>query len=199
MATRGDGSYAPGRVTREQILDRAFEHFARVGYRGTSLRDIAAVVGISHPGLRHHFPSKDALLLAVLRQREEATGDWLAARDYRSIPITELMPTIVESNLRQPGLIQLFSILSVEASDPDHPAHDYFRARYARLRAELGDRLRAHGDAGELAPGVDPDAAAVSVIALMDGLQIQWLLDAGAIDMLAEVRRLANALVRTAG
>lgn len=54
---------------RAEILAAATEAIASKGFRGTSLADIALVVGVSQPGLLHHFPSKEQLLLAVLEQR----------------------------------------------------------------------------------------------------------------------------------
>ena len=50
--------YAKGRAKLRDILDQATALFGEAGYRGTSLREIAARCGISHPGLLHHFPTK---------------------------------------------------------------------------------------------------------------------------------------------
>ncbi len=50
---------------REAIIDIAAAQFARTGYHGVSMRDIAKVHGSSVASLYNHFPSKDALLLAV--------------------------------------------------------------------------------------------------------------------------------------
>ena len=46
--------------------------FAATGYRGTSLADVAQAAGLSNAGLLHHFPSKEQLLIEVLRRRDEA-------------------------------------------------------------------------------------------------------------------------------
>ncbi|WP_245822959.1 TetR/AcrR family transcriptional regulator [Brachybacterium avium] len=55
---------------REEILDAAAALFAERGYHGASLRDISRRVGISHPGMLHHFASKEALLGAVVDRLE---------------------------------------------------------------------------------------------------------------------------------
>ena len=51
---------------REQVLRVAEALFARAGYRGVGLREIAAQVGIRAPSLFKHFASKQALYNAVL-------------------------------------------------------------------------------------------------------------------------------------
>ncbi len=54
------------RSTRKKLLEEAKKLFAAKGFYGTSLRDVAARVGISKPSLLHHFPSKEKLYGAVL-------------------------------------------------------------------------------------------------------------------------------------
>ncbi len=60
------GEPGPSLPTRERILSEASRLFARRGYHGTSTREIARAVGIRQPSLFHHFPSKDAILQALI-------------------------------------------------------------------------------------------------------------------------------------
>ncbi|MBZ2197132.1 TetR/AcrR family transcriptional regulator [Ruania sp. N2-46] len=55
-----------GGSRRDEILAAAADLFARHGYRGVSIYDIGAAVGISGPALYRHFRSKDALLAEML-------------------------------------------------------------------------------------------------------------------------------------
>lgn len=54
------------KITKEQLLTKASEQFRCYGYAGTSMKAIADALGINKASLYHHFPSKEALILAVL-------------------------------------------------------------------------------------------------------------------------------------
>lgn len=56
------------------LLDTAAALFCRDGYHGTSVRDICRALGLSPGALYAHFPSKEALLLAVYREGVERIG-----------------------------------------------------------------------------------------------------------------------------
>lgn len=59
---------AVGGSSREKILDVAEALFARRGYAGVGLREVAELVGLGKSSLFHHFRSKTQLYLAVLER-----------------------------------------------------------------------------------------------------------------------------------
>jgi hypothetical protein len=83
--------------------------------------------------------------------------------------------------------VELFATLSSEATAPDHPAHAYFVARYDRVVAEIATHFVELAEDGQARAGLDPLTAGRQWVALMDGLQIQWLLDEST-DMAAVLR-----------
>lgn len=60
-----DAGEESGDARREQILLAAAELFSRHGYAGTSMRDIARMVGLLAGSVYHHFPAKEDLFVAV--------------------------------------------------------------------------------------------------------------------------------------
>lgn len=169
-----------GRARRAEIIETATEAFSRGGFAGASIMEISAAVGLTRAGLLHHFSSKEDLLIAVLQRREEIDRGVFVRSMAGAAPGIGILRGIVNLARRNetvPGLVRLFVVLSAEATDPAHPAHGYFVAHYARIHRGTADALRAVRRHGALRDGVDPEAFATRLVALQDGLQLQWLLD----------------------
>ncbi|MBZ3900466.1 MULTISPECIES: TetR/AcrR family transcriptional regulator [Streptomyces] len=177
---------------RAEIVRAALEVIAERGYRGASLAAVADRVGLTQQGLLHHFPTKEALLVAVLKERDQ----WDAVPDtpWR----IDLLVSLVEYNAMRPGIIQTFSALLGESVTEGHPARDYFTERYGRVRETMAAVLRAeYGD--RLPSGLTPERAAPLLVAVMDGLQYQWLLDPAGVDMAEAFRDFLTLLGEDAG
>jgi AcrR family transcriptional regulator len=170
-----------GARTRDAILDAAVPLFGRHGYRGAPLAAVADAVQLTQPGLLHHFPSKEDLLMAVLEHRDREAQRRI---DETGHPDGEAslhaLGDLVEHNAGTPELVRLFTVLVGEGVSDEHPAHDYFVDRYARLRDRCRADIEAGQARGEFRADVDADRVAALVMAVMDGLQIQWLLDGSA-------------------
>jgi AcrR family transcriptional regulator len=175
---------------KEQILDVATKLIAERGYWATSLREVGDACGLTVPGVLHHFASKEALLVEVLDRRDRV--DEQALRQTLGLDPTgdgdvqvtlgRLCHEIVARNAGRRELVHLSSVLSAESLDPEHPAHDYFQRRQAWVLLELA----------RLAPsGADGAVVARRILALMEGLQLQWLRDPSR-DWVEDWRRVAS-------
>lgn len=193
MAERGP--YRTGIERRRLVVDAALTVFGHVGFHGASVRDIADRAGMSHTSVLRLFGTKEALLKAVLEERDRRSR-----RDYDldTSPPLEMLSHLVElarHNAEDRGLIELYSVLAAEAVSASHPAHDYFVMRYAEVRARLTQVFTDLDRDGILRSGVDPAGAARDVLAQSDGLQLQWLLAPDEIDLPGETRRLLESLI----
>ncbi|WP_213815445.1 TetR/AcrR family transcriptional regulator [Glaciihabitans sp. dw_435] len=189
------GSYAKTAERRREILDAGVEVFSSSGFRNGSIREIAERVGISQAGLLHHFSNKNELLAGVLELRDDISRERMNMTPDGGIDTIRGLVDLVEYNSGVPGLVELYCVLSAEATSPEHPAHHYFINRYSYVVGIATESFELMKSRGELAPDVDPGSAARTLIALMDGLQVQWLLDRDSIDMVEEVRRYVRPLL----
>ncbi|GAA4783049.1 TetR/AcrR family transcriptional regulator [Microbacterium gilvum] len=168
------GAYRKTAERREQILDAAFEVFSKNGYSASSVNEIARTVGITQTGVLHHFSGgKTELLRAVLERRDQAAEGLLDHRTGRDF--LAALVDISRTQREQRGVVQLYTILAAEATDPGHPARPYFTERFARIADAVTaayEQVRAEGG---LRDGVDPRRAAVSTLSSVEGLQLLWL------------------------
>ncbi|MGW7327918.1 TetR family transcriptional regulator C-terminal domain-containing protein [Streptomyces sp. NPDC054840] len=71
-----------------------------------------------------------------------------------------------------------------------------FTQRYARVLGYTVDLLAAGVARGELRPDTDCEAVGREILAVMDGLQIQWVPAPGSVDMPARLRGFLDRLLR---
>ena len=170
---RPRGTYANTPQRRHEIIAAATDVFATHGYSGGSLRQVAKDIGVSVTSISHHFPSKESLLEAVLEQSDLDAAhsiDLDAARDG----VLGTVVRLAETGQDHPHLLRLLTVLSAEATAPDHPAHDWLIARYERV--EAGVALWAIADPSLTLDSVAARSLARRIVAVWDGLQLRWLL-----------------------
>ena len=218
---------------RARILNEAVVLFGEHGYAGTSLADIANAADISKAGLLHHFSSKDELFCKVLerRDREDAlsilvespagegdtveapvdtignldTLDVAGASDLDGNPwaLLERYVELLDRNVAHRDLTAIYTATAVSVLDAEHPAHRWM-ANHLNSAVE---RFESSFEAGKTAGLVDPKMpsrlVARSLVALIDGLQLQWLCsttpgtaaaESLSTDLVAEIRLYADCL-----
>ncbi len=170
--------YGGRRTRRDEVVAAATEAFAQGGYSGASLRDIATRINMSPAGVLHHFGSKEGLLTAVLsvRDRDEVGEDYYPSFPRGQAYLDHLVRT-VRRNAQRRGITQLYTVLSGESVADEHPAQDWFRDRYAGLRTIVDEALREATGLPEGEFEEESRKGAEVIIATLDGVQIQWLLD----------------------
>lgn len=174
---------ARGAAARDRVVRSALRAYATNGYSGSSLAGIAARAGLTNAGLLHHFPSKEELLVAVLQERDRVDGERFHLRGFVGLDALDVLVQLVEANVSTPGLVRAFTVLMGESAAEDHPARRWFRERYPRRCENLAAALRAGIERNEVRSDTDCDAVAAEIIAMMDGLQVQWVLDPERVDM----------------
>ncbi|MBT1170067.1 helix-turn-helix domain-containing protein [Bifidobacterium sp. SO4] len=138
---------------REQIAQAAVRLIVQYGSYGFPMQLLADAVGMSVPGLNHYVASREEVLALVIKTFYDAqTGSYAPIPKAEDASITNAddgadsgpthsksisMPTylreLVASNAERPQMVALFMQLAVEASDPQHPAHDFYRDRHATI------------------------------------------------------------------
>ena len=149
--------------TRSLILRHAIALFAAAGYNGVSMRSIAKLVGISAPGLYHHFPDKASLYLAAM---QHAFAD-----KTQAIRKAILAGTTTEEKLDR--FVASFTRLMAE--DPDFRAllqRELLDGDETRLKlladSVFKDAFKAISDlARELDPACNPHLLAISMTGLV--------------------------------
>ena len=115
---------ASGEETRERLLEVAATLFAREGYRGVSLAEIAGAAGISAPAIYNHFGSKDDLFIEtatnIFEEIKDAVAQSAAAPGTWHDKLARVLATC-EELYREDAVLQRFgSVFDVQAArDPE--------------------------------------------------------------------------------
>jgi AcrR family transcriptional regulator len=177
---RGSRKSTPER--RQEIVRAAARTFGTKGYQKGSLIEIAEQVGMTHAGVLHHFGSKEALLIAVLKHRD---AEDLEPLDGHQVPQgIELFRHLCKTalvNTQREGLVQTYAAITGESVTENHPARGFVQERFSALRQIIEDAFTM-----VCGPDMDEELrrhAAVAIVGLMDGIQLQWLLDKDNVDL----------------
>lgn len=168
------GPYASTPARRAEIVRAALASFAEHGYERASLRDIAARAGLTHAALLKHFASKDDLLIAALAQRDDDDEEMARRIMQSNVSAERVLSSVLADEFTHPEHQRNWLAITVAATNPEHPAHDFFIDRR--------ERMRVHFSSGHLATALDgeeltADDKVTMLLAMIDGLRIQALLD----------------------
>jgi AcrR family transcriptional regulator len=176
-------------------MDEAGLLFVRDGYEATSMRDIAAAVGIKAGSLYHHFASKDELLVAILHAGIDVMDDAFeqAGRDSAGLPAPDRIAHHVRAHLSalfENGPYTATHVTTFRTA-PAPVRHvvvqrrDAYEERWNGLLVELRD-------AGAVRAGTNVAVARLALLGAMNA-SVEWFdPDRGSLDDLAtELARLS--------
>ncbi len=176
---------------RRRIRAAARRVFSARGIATTGLGHVAAAAGMRRSSLYHYYPDKKAVvrdLADELLAEEEAMFDAALAEEGSAVErIERLTASVADLFDRRASLGRL--LLETWASDPSR-----VRRVLRRVRGSIAALIRSGQEQGEIDARLDPDAVAVLVIGLMDGLMLQIFLDPKGVQL---GPRLRSSLVQT--
>ncbi len=171
----------PPQVRRERILDTAVEMVAQQGYRGLTMKAVAERCGLTAPAVTYYFKDMQALLIAVLRRRDALDGDrFVPTGPHGTLTADDIAAGVYQSMMEDPHAARLRAVMSIEARDPYHPAHQACQERDEAVASFLVSRLQDAFD--------DPERLARTLIAALEGVQSAWLRHPDYIDLETSLR-----------
>lgn len=169
------GRRGPTRIdARRRVLDAAIACFTRSGFHGTSMHEICAEAGMSPGALYRYFPSKEAIIIAIVEE-ERALRAGL-------VETLESAPTFIEGLLRmghalfsgELSMICLELGPEIYAEASRNPAlKPTFQAVEDEMNVALRRAFLAARARGEVDPTIDPDVALLLINAIGDGLVLR--------------------------
>jgi AcrR family transcriptional regulator len=174
---------------RREILQAARGVFARRGVEGTGLTHVADAAGMGRSSLYHYFRDKGSLVQALIReQMEQEEALFAAALAGDGSPLERITALVG-------GQVEIFEEWRSTAGltlDLWSRHAKRFRPFFQRLRELLGNLISAGQRTGEIDPNLDSEFAAAGVIATIDGLLLQYVVEPAAF---SDRTRLSRALV----
>jgi AcrR family transcriptional regulator len=170
--------------TREDLLDAARVLFARQGFHGASVDQVAEAAGFTKGAVYSNFSSKEELFLALLERQLDRSVAQLESLLERHAP-DERASALVDGVGDLPVLDHEWFLLEAEfllyaARNPDVTVRDRVSDRQQRTRARITEVVRRHLD--DLGIDVEAEDVARLLMALADGLTQAALVDETARD-----------------
>ena len=174
---------------REKILVTASNLFESRGIQASGVDTIIAEAGIAKATLYKHYPSKNLLVTAYLRDKSDRFYEWLNSRlvskKENSVEILITLCELVEQWIMTPEFHGLpFHIASVEFPDPDHPINQYSAVLAVELQGYLAKIAATAG-------AKDPEALGQQLTILFEGAALVERLSPGA----GAAKRAKNAAI----
>jgi AcrR family transcriptional regulator len=171
-------------ITRQRLLDAAARVFAKRGYRGASVEEISSEAGYTIGALYSNFSGKEDVLLALLEQRVTQIAERIVTAALQAdIPTDKLRAGAREWMEFLDDEPELYALM-VEfwtiwvRDDEQRPHHG---RRFAAVREYIGGLIQQKADEMGVTMRLPPDQIGAVVMALADGLALQYLANPDAV------------------
>lgn len=185
--------------TREQIIRTATQLFARRGFHGTSMSDLAAAAGLTKGAFYHHFESKDALFFAVVDSVREKWQRAVEAEVRQAQDPLEQLSILLTRHaelLRQePTMCLVISGLSAEMQDTDPVFTDALHGVYLGFIAFVESIVRSGQTSGQMRLDIDPRLVAVNIVGHLRGVSCFSVLDRLGLDCVTAIEAIKPVLL----
>jgi AcrR family transcriptional regulator len=174
----------PDPQKRDLIITAAVTTFARKGYAGTRIIEVAQAAGIGKGTIYEYFPSKEALFFATLEFLLADAGQQMRAlAETLEGSIADRLMNLADHVIRDwLEKLELYGlVLEFWSSTAALPGRRRFREAlnngYAAFRRQLAGLIQDGVAKGEFKAGVDPEKIASALIGSWDALLFQAWLD----------------------
>ena len=106
----------------------------------------------------------------------------------------DALTDIARQNVENAALTRLYVVLAAESLDPGDPLHDFFVRRYDRARRHVALLLEHSMGTGELRDDIDATQLSHEVLAVLMGLEQQWLMDPEGVDLVSTMGAYVDSL-----
>ena len=177
---------------RQQIIETVLELVAAQGAEAVTFQLVADAIGVTQPAVFRHFPTKEAMWLAVMDWLEERlVAIFSSADDDPGPPAVVVLGRMFLGHVR---LIERYPALA-KLIFSDHLRLQYpsLQARFRRIHKAYSARLRAVLDRAK-AEGAAPGSlaskdAATMLLSLIQGLGFQFAIARLPIALVPEAER----------
>lgn len=178
LEARSRGPYAKSTTRKAEIAQTALSIIDEVGHEALLIAEVAKRVGMSERAISYHFPTKDHLLVAALASVDVDDTIRMTDEQDRYEKGLELIPELVaRAQMDHPNRARLASVITAQALDPSHPAHDYVLRHTTETIAAFEKLVRERQRLGLAHPGLDSARVARLMLSTWNGLSALWVLD----------------------
>ena len=163
--------------TRSRILEAAYRVFARQGYDAATVEEITDECGIAKGALYSHFDSKEELFRTILVEHVRRRAAETAAGLEPHLPLRESILRIIETSWATCRTDPIWSPLFMEfwaLAGRNEWGREAVAALFDHCSAALGQFLSGAKRAGLIRSDLDVRRAARLMLAVNDGLVLQW-------------------------